>query len=52
MAVGKGGTILASDGIEKNNLDGKNSLLDSLKKQFNNKNKSILSEDSLIDEDK
>ena len=52
LAVGKGGTILASDGIEKNNLNGKNSLLDSLKKQFNNKNKSILSVDSLIDEDK
>ena len=51
LAVGKGGTILAKDGIEKT-LDGKTSLLDSLKKQFKNINKSILSEESIIDEDK
>jgi hypothetical protein len=50
LATSKGGTILASDGVEKTTLDGKNSLLDSLKKQFNNLNKSILSEDSIIDD--
>ena len=51
LYVGKGGTILASDGIEKT-MDGKSSLLDSLKKQFGNMNTSILTEEDKNDEDK
>ena len=51
LAVGKGGTILAADGVEKT-LDGKTSLLDSLKKQFGSvQTKQMLSEDSIIDEE-